>query len=198
MNWSNKGDKTLTKWYVDVIDKTGQLMMIKNNNISSIRVLFIPFSFSIHRFFFFFILYSPCCFRWKEIGTGRPRFIVLGFTALHKCCGFLQIKGKPLYQQKDYDSVYCDSLFVVVVGNPTCSLSPRYACDAHVLDSLYFGVTVGFMCWCFDLCMRFVIKTWKYQFWNKIKSTELQYYQVAPTSPIWVSSRIFWTKHLEA
>lgn len=36
-----------------------------------------------------------------ELSTGIPCFIVL-----HKCCGFLQIEGKNLRQQKDYDSLY--------------------------------------------------------------------------------------------
>lgn len=95
---------------------------------------------------------------------------------------------------KGYDSFYCDILFIVVVWTRTTA-SPGYACNVHVLDILYFGISIGFMYLCFGLCIRFVIKTWKYQFWNKIKSTELQYYQVAP---IWVSNRIIQMKNLEA
>lgn len=35
----------------------------------------------------------------------------------------LQIPGKTLYQQKDYDSLYCDTIFIVVIWNKTHSIS---------------------------------------------------------------------------
>lgn len=35
---------------------------------------------------------------------------------------FLQIKGKILHQQKDYNSLYCDIHFIVVVWKQTCSI----------------------------------------------------------------------------
>ena len=36
---------------------------------------------------------------------------------------FLQTEGKTLHQQKDYDSLYCDTEFIVVVWNQNCSIS---------------------------------------------------------------------------
>lgn len=48
----------------------------------------------------------------------HTHFIALHFIAFHSCCifvvvAFLQTEGNTLHQQKDYDSVYCDSCFIV-------------------------------------------------------------------------------------
>lgn len=40
----------------------------------------------------------------------RPCFIVLRFTALHRYYAFLQMEGKILHQEKDYNSLYCGGL----------------------------------------------------------------------------------------
>lgn len=46
--------------------------------------------------------------------TGIPHFNVLCFIALTDIVS-LQIKGKTLHQQKDYDLLYDDTCFIVVV-----------------------------------------------------------------------------------
>ena len=58
---------------------------------------------------------------------GTLSFIELCFIALHKCCFFLQIEGKTLHQQKDYDSLYCHVGFMAGgewgwVWNWTCNI----------------------------------------------------------------------------
>lgn len=40
----------------------------------------------------------------------RPCFIELCFITLHRCCIFLQIKGKTLHQPKDCDLLYSSGL----------------------------------------------------------------------------------------
>lgn len=55
--------------------------------------------------------------------TTQAYLVSLRFTVLHRCCVFLQTEGKTLHLQKDYDSLYCDTLFVAVVWNPIRSIS---------------------------------------------------------------------------
>ena len=62
----------------------------------------------------------------KVYSTGISPFIILCFIALHRCFILLQTEGKNLQQQRDYDSLYCNTHFISVSGTePT--ISPRYA-----------------------------------------------------------------------
>lgn len=59
--------------------------------------------------------------------TGASPFIVLHFTVLHGCCILIN-RRKTLHQQKDYDWLYCNVRFIVVVrAEPVTSL--RCACS---------------------------------------------------------------------
>ena len=49
--------------------------------------------------------------------TGIRRFTMLCFTAFHRCCALLQTEGMPCRQQKNYNSLYCDTRLIAAVWN---------------------------------------------------------------------------------
>lgn len=55
------------------------------------------------------------------------------FTALLACCSFYKLATKIPHQQKDHESLYCDSRFIPLVWAEPMT-SPGYACDAKYIQ----------------------------------------------------------------
>lgn len=75
------------------------------------------------------VLFYPC--------TGTPPFSALHFTALHRGCVVLQIEGKTLRQQKDYNLLYCNTLL------QWSGTEPQYLRGLPVYAYRYFINSLG-------------------------------------------------------
>lgn len=87
--------------------------------------------------------------------------IALCFVALHRCCVFFtKMVAKTFHQQKDHYSLPCDTWFIAVVWNQTCSIFEvcRYV---YSLPAMKFS----------SLGKR--LKTfWGKEFWNVVVESE--------------------------
>lgn len=63
--------------------------------------------------------------RGEEVYYSITPLIVLHFIALQRCYVPLQIEGKTLYQQTDYNSVYCGGLELTCNISEVCLDSQR-------------------------------------------------------------------------
>ena len=64
------------------------------------------------------------------------------FCSSHRCCIFLQIEGKTLHQQKDYNLLYCDTVFTAVVWYQTYNIFEIFLCVLN--DETLYIIFIGY------------------------------------------------------